>query len=237
MILSLRPGFSPAIPGHVPQRRRVVVIGATDAGVSAAFHLGVQALLLEQRDVNTAGQGVTRAELQALVAASSSSAETVAAKRWDLPQLTESQLSEEAVPTHGTWTNLLSALGSLTSAEMRLGVRVTAIYSDEHRLEVSTGESFVYDKLVSTLRIPDLQTLIVDEKPSRSYSAESWRYWFLDRDIELLDASTQRFWGDSDPQAAGRRVAESAHRAMIAKYSPRMESRPAALFQPRLVNR
>ena len=217
MILSLPRRRSDA-PSRVPQRRRVIVIGATEAGVSTAFHLGVQSMLIEQRNV-VSQAGVTAAEREAL-----------GVKRWALPELT----GEHASST-GTWTDLLSAIRTLTSAETRLGVRVTAIDTIEHRLVVSTGESFVYDKLISTLRIPDLQTLIVDDKPGRIYSAESWRYWFADRDIELLDQSTQQFWGDIDGQAAGRRVAESAHRAMKVKYSPKRESRPAALFQPRIV--
>ncbi len=196
MILSLPPSRWPGIPGTVPQRRRVIVIGATEAGVSAAFHLSVQAMLLEQRDV----------------------------------------AGNESSATGGTWTDLMSAIGSLTAAETCLGVRVMAIDSVEHRLQVSTGECFVYDKLVSTLRIPDLLQLIVDEKPGRVYSAESWRYWFLDRDIELLDQSTQNFWGDPDGQCAGRRVAETVHLAMATKYSPHLASRPASPFHPRIVS-
>jgi hypothetical protein len=136
----------------------------------------------------------------------------------------------------GTWTDLMSAIGSLTAAETRLGIRVTAIHCDEHLLQVSTGEQFVYDKLVSTLRISDLQLLMADEKLGRVYSTESWRYWFLDRDIELLDQSTQQFWGDPDGQSAGRRVAETVHEAMSAKYSRRREARPASSFHPRLVS-
>ena len=219
MILSLPPSRWPGIPGSVPQRRRVIVVGATEAGVSAAFHLGVQAMLVEQRDVASHTTGVSTAEKQALVT------------RWQLPQLTA-----EDPASNGTWTDLLSAISSLTAAETRLGVRVTAIDTLEHRLQVSTGEQFVYDKLVSTLRIPDLQNLIVDDKPGRIYSAESWRYWFVDRDIELLDQSTQQFWGDPDGQCAGRRVAENVHRAMAAKYSPQLESRPASAFHPRIVS-
>lgn len=220
MILSLPPSRWPGVPGYVPQRRRVIVVGATEAGVSTAFHLGVKAMLIEQRDVVSHAAGVTSAERAAL-----------GVQRWTLPEL-----SDEAPSSTGTWTDLLSAIRTLTSAETRLGVRVTGIDTMAHRIDVSTGESFVYDKLVSTLRIPDLQSLIVDEKPGRIYSPESWRYWFIDRDIELLDQSTQQFWGDIDGQAAGRRVAETVHRAMTTKYSPQRESRPAALFQPRIVS-
>lgn len=221
MILSLPPSRRwPGVPGYVPQRRRAIVIGATEAGISAAFHLGVQSMLVEQRDIVIPASGITPAERAAL-----------GVQRWTLPELTN-----ESPSSTGTWTDLLSAIRTLTSAETRLGVRVTAIDTMARRIDVSTGESFVYDKLISTLRIPDLQTLIVDEKPGRIYSAESWRYWFIDRDIELLDQSTQQFWGDIDGQAAGRRVAETVHRAMTLKYSPKRESRPAALFQPRIVS-
>jgi hypothetical protein len=212
MILSLPSRRWPGTPGPVPQRRRAIVLGATEAGVSAAFHLGVQSMLLEQRDVS----GHARAGEP---------------KRWELPELTA-----ESPATKGTWTDLMAALGTVTRAETRLGVCAIAIHTIEHRLHLSTGESFIYDKLVSTLRIPDLQRLVVDEKPGRIYSAESWRYWFIDRDIELLDQSTQQFWGDIDGRAAGKRVAETVYRAMTAKYSPPREHGPAALFQPRIVS-
>jgi hypothetical protein len=213
MILSLPPCRWPGIPGTVPQRRRAIVIGATEAGISAAFHLGVQAMLLEQRAVT-----------------STSATAAGTPRRWELPQLT----AEES--TSGTWTDLLAAVDTVTRAETHLGTRVTAIDTIEHRLQVSTGESFVYDKLVSTLRIPDLLRLVVDEKPARIYSPESWRYWFIDRDIELLDQSTQQFWGDIDGQSAGKRAAETVYRAIAAKYSPQRENGPTVLFQPRIVS-
>jgi hypothetical protein len=231
MILSLPASRRPGIPGAIPQRRRVVIVGATEAGVCAAFHLGVQAMLLEQRGLASDADGVSRAEHQALGAAATPPAQAGAAKRWELPQLTAEETNAKA-----SWTDLLAELGTVTRAETRLGVSVIAIDTIEHRIEVSTGESFVYDKLISTLRISDLRRLIVDEKPDRIYSLESWRYWLIDRDIELLDQSTQRFWGDPDCAAAGRRVAETVYRAMSAKYSSHRENRPAALFQPRIVS-
>jgi hypothetical protein len=229
MILSLPLRRWPGIPGTVPQRRRAIVLGATEAGVSAAFHLGVQAMLLEQRGVAADAVGLSTAEHHALVAASTQPAPD-AAQRWELPELTPEN------PSSGTWTDLLAALGTVTRSETRLGVSAIAIHTIDHRLHLSTGESFIYDKLVSTLRLADLQRLVVDEKPGRIYSAESWRYWFIDRDIELLDQATQQFWGDIDGQAAGKRVAETVYRAMTAKYSPPREHGPAALFQPRIVS-
>ena len=172
MIVSLRPGHGFPSAGSVPQRRRVVIIGATEAGVSAAFHLGEQALLLEQKDL-------------------------------DAPDLTHT--------------------------EIRLGTRVTAIDIRERRIEVSTGERFVYDKLVSTLHTIALHSLVADQLPRRIQSVEAFRYWLNGRDVELLDAETQEFLGDVDGHAAGKRVAEALHRVLAAKYTN------TPLFQPRFV--
>jgi hypothetical protein len=166
MIVALRPGCSIRIPGSVPQRRRVVIIGATEAGVSAAYHLGAFALLLEKRGAC----GPAR------------------------PALFE-------------------------DSEMRLGTRVTALEVRERRLELSTGETIVYDKLISTLRATNLQWLIADQLPTRVQSMEARRYWLNGRDIELLDGG----------QAAGRRMAGSLREALALKYTGKQ------LFQPRVV--
>jgi hypothetical protein len=202
MIVSLRPGHWFPIAASVPQRRRVIILGATEAGVSAAFHLGETALLLERRG----GRGVTSFERHALC-------EVVT--RWDPPELT------------GTPCDL----PDLTSAETRLGVSVNSINVYERRLGLSTGESFVYDKLISALQPRDLQSLLKDPVPARIRSDEALRYWLNGRDIELIDSATQRFHGDVDGQAAGQRVAECIRRVMMAKYTGK------PLFQPRLVPR
>jgi hypothetical protein len=175
MIVSLHPGQRISMPGPVPQRRRVIIIGATEAGVSATYHLGESALLLEQRDESNTAQRKS------------------------------------------------------TNAEMRWGIRATAIHVYERRVVVSTGESFVYDKVVSTLRTNELLRLIVDRLPVRVQGVESLRYWLNGRDVELLDTATQLSCGEVDGQAAGKRLAEGIQRAMAAKYSNK------ALFQPRLV--
>jgi hypothetical protein len=229
MILSPSPsrwnsGRFHAAPAAVPQRRRVIVIGATEAGVSAAFHLGDCALLLEARGGSVPDDGVTAAERQAVSGAA-------VPKRWQLPQLSTEDATEQ-----NRFAELIGALVNLTCGETRLGVRVVAIDTHEHVLRLSTGEQFVYDKLVSTLRMDAFQRLIVDEKPARSYSTDSWRYWLNGRDIELLDLPTQLFFGDVDGQAAGKRVAGNVHYALIEKYSNRPEARAEKLFRPRIVS-
>lgn len=180
MIVSLRPDRRVPVVGSVPQRRRVIIIGATEAGVSAAYHLGEWALLLEERT---------------------------------------------------------AFFMNLTNAETRLGISVTRIEILERRLTTSTGERFIYDKLISTLRLHELQRLISAPPPNRVSSVESWRYWLSGRDVELLDAPTRLSFGDVDPEAAGKRLAEGIQHAMTQKYSKRSSARARsdALFQPRLV--
>jgi hypothetical protein len=228
MILSPSPnrwnaGRFHAAPVPVPQRRRVIVIGATEAGVAAAFHLGDCALLLEARGADD-GPGVSTAERVAVSGAA-------VPRRWQLPQLTSTDGAEQ-----NRFAELIGALVTLTCGETRLGVRVTTIDTREHVLRLSSGESFVYDKLVSTLRLDDLQRLIVDEHPSRVSSTDSWRYWLNGRDIELLDVPTQLFFGDVDAQAAGKRVAGNVHYALVEKYSRGAAARAEKLFRPRIVS-
>lgn len=206
MIVSLRPGHYFPIARSIPQRRRVVIIGATEAGVSAAFHLGEAALLLEQQGLE--GATVTR---------------------WNPPNL--GHAIDEFEPPSAALSDLLSELVNLTAAETRLGTRVTAIDVRERRVDVSNGESFVYDKLITTLPYAELQWLIADQLPSRIQTVQAWRFWLNGRDIELLDADTQRFYGDMDGQVAGKRVAAEIQRVLTMKYANK------TTFQPRLVSR
>ena len=154
-------------------------------------------------------------------------------KIWEAPPLT----TDESRHARPAWDDLWRGLIQLTSGETRLATRVTAIDVHERRIEVPTGESFVYDKLVSTLSLEMLQRLIVDATPGRLRSDESWRYWLNARDIELLDTSTRILAGDIDGQAAGKRVADSVRGAISMKFSSKsaLDNRPAGLFHPRIV--
>jgi hypothetical protein len=214
VVLSLWPGRPIPACARAPQRCRVVVLGATEAGVSAAFHLGESALLLEQREITGEADGV---------------------KVWEPPELNADSPPE---PTpRCTWNDVLRTLESLTCAETRLGRRVTEIHTSAHRLQVSTGESFVYDKLVCTLRFPELRELIVDETPACIRNLEGWRNWLSGRDIELLDVATQIARGDIDCAAAGKRMAETIHHEMAVRYAPKtaVRSGTPTLFKPMLV--
>jgi hypothetical protein len=49
MIVSLRRAASSSPPTDIPQRRRVIILGATEAGVCAAFNIGRCSMLVEQQ--------------------------------------------------------------------------------------------------------------------------------------------------------------------------------------------
>jgi hypothetical protein len=218
MILPLRPDSSISIPGPVPLRRRVIVIGATEGGVSTAFHLGQAAMLLEQRNISTAA------------AVDDSDSGPPHVQRWHLPELVEDP------SRHGPeWDDVWLQLLSLMSGEVRLGARVTAINARERSLTLSTGESFVYDKLVSTLRLEDLRHLISDELPRCIRGFDWWLCWLGARDIELIDSDTQTVCGDVDGEAAGKRLARTINHAMRQKYSRSAVRRTVALFEPRVI--
>lgn len=208
MIVSPRRGRWPGVPRAVPQRRRAIVIGATEAGVACAFHLGQWAMLIERRGADAA----------------------TGATLWEAPALTPHR-------PRPTFDDLWRGLLQLARGEARLATCVTAIDVHERRVCVSTGESFVYDKLVSTLSLETLQRLIVDATPGRLRSDESWRYWLNARDIELLDSSSRSVAGELDAQAAGKRVADAIRAAIAMKFSSKsaLADRPAGLFHPRIV--
>lgn len=125
-----------------------------------------------------------------------------------------------------------------TLLEQSWGSEVISIGAQEHRLTLSTGESYVYDKLVSTLRLLDMRSIITDDQPTLIQDPDGWRYWLGSHDIELLDVLTQLALGDLDGTAAGKRLATSIRCEMTAKYatkslpSMRMPSR----FRPTLVS-
>lgn len=186
MIVSLRPASS-SPPVDIPQRRRVIVIGATEAGVCAAFHLGRCSMLVEQHGASEGGP--------------------------------------------------LGKLREFMPGELRLGERVDAIHTIERRLYLASGESFIYDKLLSCVSVPHLLRLIVDETPSRIRGGEWWSYWLECRGIELLDTAAQLDHGDLDGEAGGKRLAEKVRREMVLKFAYRpVTGRSSGLFQPRVVS-
>lgn len=217
MILSLNVSQAGPNPDPAPLRRRVLVLGATEAGVSAGYHLGRSATLIEQRDISNAGRRLSGK-----------------VQRWDPPTL---EPMPPTFPATASWDAVWRQMVSLLSGEVRLGSVVTAIDSAEHRLTLASGVSFIYDKLVCTVRLSTLHRLLVDAQPVCVRGPDWWRCWLSGRDIELLDTAAQIACGDVDGEVAGKRIAGSIAQSMRDKYSRNsLVRRHEALFQPRVVS-
>jgi len=259
-----------------PERRRVVVIGAGAAGLTAALHLGEHSVLIEQRSqvgtiytghapeggsddckssfaLGAAGAGVAGAEdgraggprtgisaweRQAISRACApiqqgQDGEPVVVARWVPPRLDASQ----GVCADEPAGESLHSLVPLLRGELRLDTRVTRIVPAAHRIDLADGSSIVYDKLASSIPSSDVLELLQSELPNRIRSHQGLMYWLSARDVELLDESTQFLYGDTNPFAAGRRVAESIKRALAQKFRPATDAfvRGESLFKPRLV--
>jgi hypothetical protein len=261
MIRAMRPTNFRPTPERVPQRKRVMVIGATAAGVSAAFHLGNTSLLLEQcpssgeindcsndfavgdaryrvvgsqgPDARGARQGIGAKECQGLNETAACEEGLTPFARWKPPEFVAGTDALQGSPDFN-----LHGLSKWIGTEVRLGARVIKIDTYAHRLELSSGDSFVYDKLISSLSLATLKLLMVDEMPRRIHGAQSWRYWFSGRDIELVDPDTCRFHGEVNGASRGKRVADHVRRELNAKYAakPSLDRSANRLFRPWLVS-
>ncbi|MEO8062206.1 MAG: hypothetical protein ABI821_05610 [Pseudomonadota bacterium] len=131
----------------------------------------------------------------------------------------------------------LESLLPLLRGDLRLRARVIRIAPAAHLVELDDGRTIVYDKLISSVESIELIGLLQPELPSRIRSHQGLMYWLAARDIELVDDSTQFLFGDVNPFAAGRRVAETVKRALAQKFRPASETflHGEQLFKPRLV--
>jgi hypothetical protein len=265
--------------GPKPERRRVVVVGAGAAGLTAALHLGEHSLLLEQRPhvgtiytgseaqggsndctstlpVGAARTGVAggedrRADRQRPglstwerqeIARTRSppgqadreNGEPIVVARWVPPQLAPTDCAARETESRES----LEPLIPLLRGELRLGARVTRIAPSSHRVELADGHAIVYDKLVCGVSSFEMILLLQPELPDRIRSHQGLMYWLAARDVELVDDSTQFLFGDVNPFAAGRRVAETVKRALAQKFRPVSDVfvRGEKLFVPRLVD-
>ncbi len=230
MILSLT-RFPQTGLQRAPERRRVVIIGAGAAGLTAAMHIGEHALLLEQRSevssgISEAGAAAAapREWIGTAVGGYATGEEQVRITRWTAPVLT----SESPAATESRQS--MRSLVPLLRGELRLDTRVTRLTPMLRRLELATGAAIVYDKLVSTVRLPDLVELLGEYVPTRVRTSQSLMHWLNARDVELADEDSRALLGDADPFAAGRRAAERVAEALERKF--RASREPHRLLAP-----
>jgi hypothetical protein len=253
------------VPPPLPQRRRAVVIGGDRTGISAAFHLGEQCLLIERRacledshdhsndfPMGSASRGtlgaeangadrekrsVSTAERRALFISCSSSAGSGAhdQKLIHIERWRPPEFTPATVDEHVPPPSA-RALIPLLRGEQRLGARVVRISPLKHLIELEDGTQILYDKLLSTLDLAALARLVMHELPARVRCDEILRYWLAENDVEVADPATQDYFGDADELSAGRRVAELIATALQLKFSRgRRPARGSRLFEPRLV--
>jgi len=158
--------------------------------------------------------------------------------RWQPPELTPETAVHPA--THDEFaaddrreTGSLRALVPLLRGELRLGANVVRVSPSLHMLELADGSRYVYDKLLSTVPIVELATLVMHELTSQISHAEFFRYWLSEYDIEVADHATQRCEGDIDEISAGKRVAALINRSLVTRFQPRR--RGSGFSAPRLV--
>ena len=130
-------------------------------------------------------------------------------------------------------TGSLRALVPLLRGELRLGANVVRVSPSLHMLELADGTRYVYDKLLSTVPIVELATLVMHELTSQISHAEFFRHWLSEYDIEVADQASQRCEGDIDGIAAGKRVAALINRSLVTRCQPRR--RGSGFSTPRLV--
>ena len=230
-----------------PERRRVLIIGAGQAGMSAAFHVGEHSLLLERRnpqehfhdyphdlEMGTAHGSVVGDENagadghgspapthdQAVFISCSAHASTESSEH-TLIRVARWQPPDFAPPRSG---HTLSAPPSvrtllpLLRGELRMGAQVVRVSPAAHLVELADGHRFVYDKLVSTLSLAATELLVANDLPKHLCRGESLRFWLGEHDVEVLDQMIQVYYGDADEFAAGKRVGEQIGLALAEKY-------------------
>lgn len=209
---------------------RNLPLGATRGGALGPEDAGA--------DGQRSGTSVT--ERKALFIACSTTGETPAGKdnlihvaRWQPPALGPSPASDEFDDDNRREIGSLRGLVPLLRGELRLGANVVRVSPSLHMLELADGSRFVYDKLLSTVPIVELASLVMHEMASRVSHAEFFSYWLSEYDIEVADRATQICHGDVDEIAAGKRVAALINRSLAGRFQARR--RGSSFFAPRLV--
>jgi len=147
--------------------RRAIVIGAGPAGLSTAYHLDKDSLLLEQHE--RVGGSCRSFEEQGFTF-----------DHGGLDMLSDhpyvrgmySMLGGANGARRGLQTLMNGFLPQLRG-QLRLGARVTRVVPSKHLVALADGTSYQYDKLVPTIPLPTLVDLLGEEAPTRVRRASS----------------------------------------------------------------
>jgi glycosyltransferase involved in cell wall biosynthesis len=146
-------------PARSPEHRRTVVIGAGPAGLSTAYHLGKDCLLLEQHE--RVGGSCRSFEERGFVFDHGGHA--MASSE---PYVLEMYAMLGHSGRRGMQALMNGFLPQLRG-QLRLNARVTRVLPSKHMAVLADGSSYVYDKLVATVPLPVLVDLLGDEAPTR----------------------------------------------------------------------
>jgi hypothetical protein len=209
--------------------------GNLSLGIGGAGYLGSQ-------DSGSGGERsrTSQAERKDLYAAFTASAgaltstdELIRVKRWNPPPL------QVRTPETVTCADpSCRALLPLLAGEVRWSAEVAHVFPSQHRIELGSGDSFVYDKLVTTVPLAELLFMLAGEVPRRIRSDDTLRYWLNARDVEVVDRATQAYYGDENEFSAAKRISDNVRQALSTKFltPPRsFHTRTGRLFEPRLV--
>ena len=148
--------------------RRAIVLGAGPAGLSTAYHLGKESLLLEQHD--RVGGSCRSFEEGGFVFDHGGHA-----MRSNDPYVLEmyAMLGGASAKARGGLQALMNGFLPQLRGQLRLQARVARVLPSKHLVVLSDGTSCVYDKLVSTVPLPALVDLLGEEAPTRVRRASS----------------------------------------------------------------
>lgn len=158
------------------EHRRTVILGAGPAGLSTAYHLGKDCLLLEQHD--RVGGSCRSFEERGFVFDHGGHAMTSTD-----PYVLEmyAMLGQAG---HNGLQSLMNGFLPQLRGQVRLNARVTRVLPSKRLLMLADGTSYGYDKLVATVPLPMLVDLLGEEAPTRvrraacelSHRSSRWVY-------------------------------------------------------------
>jgi glycosyltransferase involved in cell wall biosynthesis len=142
--------------------RRAVIIGAGPAGLSAAYHLGKESLLLEQHE--RVGGSCRSFEERGFVFDHGGRAMNSAD-----PYVLEmySMLGGRRGAGNTGLQALMNGFLPQLRGQLKLNTRVARVLPSRHLVVLADGSSCQYEKLVSTIPLPMLVDLLGEEAPTR----------------------------------------------------------------------